>query len=64
MTLNQKRTATFKVIKDECENSEQRTDKNTKGEIKEKRQQDDTVMLEAMNLSFKTIALKKFLKTL
>lgn len=42
------------------ENSEQRTDKNTKGEIKEKRQQDDTVMLEAMNLSFKTIALKNF----
>lgn len=40
------------------ENSEQRTDKNTKGEIKEKRQQDDTVMLEAMNLSFKTIVLK------
>lgn len=45
------------------ENSEQWTDKNTKGEIKEKRQQDDTVMLEGMNLSFKTIALKKFLKT-
>ena len=31
------------------ENSEQTTDKNTKGEITEKRQQDDTVMLKGMN---------------